>query len=361
METVFFEDFVQLQRGFDLPEPQRKEGKFPVIASTSIVGYHNQFKVIPPCVITGRSGSLGFVQIIEMPCFPLNTTLFVKDFKGNNPRFVYYFLKTLKLENFNSGAGVPTLNRNDLNKYKIRIPKPHIQQQIAEILGRYDELIETHQQQIKILELIAQEIYREMFVRRIDKENLPSNWKEMCLGEIAKESRQVIKIEDVVEETRYVGLEHLSIKSLVIKDFGFAEDVDSDKLKFEKGDILFGKIRPYLHKVCLSHFKGICSSDTIVIKPTFENILGFLIFTVFDATFIEFADKISNGTKMPRAEWKVLKTYKIIVPDDNSLKKFDKIFTPMFANISNLQSQISKLQEMRDKLLPRLLNGELIK
>lgn len=365
-EMSFFEDFIELQRGFDLPEHTREEGEYPVIASTSVVGYHNQYRVLAPCVVTGRSGSLGFVQFIEKPCFPLNTTLYVKDFKGNHPRFVYYFLQTLRLEQYNSGAGVPTLNRNDLDKLKIRIPPPPIQQRIAEVLGRYDDLIENYQQQIEILEALAQSLYREWFARERcpyahyeEGAKLPVDWDEKCLDDIARETRRIVRVGNLEPSTPYVGLEHLSIKSIIIRDWGTAEDVDSDKLAFEKNNILFGKIRPYLHKVCLSHFDGVCSSDAIVITPTVENALSFVLFTVFDEKFIDFADRISNGTKMPRAEWSVLQTYKVVVPSDEVLAVFENLVSPILSKLENIQSQITKLRQMRDKLLPRLMSGQI--
>ena len=106
-----FKDFVVLQRGFDLPKKDMSDGSYPVIGSTSIIGHHNEYKVEPPGVITGRSGSLGIVQYIRDKYWPHNTALWVKDFKGNSPHNVYYYLQTLNLGRFNSGAGVPTLNR----------------------------------------------------------------------------------------------------------------------------------------------------------------------------------------------------------------------------------------------------------
>jgi type I restriction enzyme S subunit len=117
-------------------------GVFPVVASTTIKGYHNQPKIKSPCVVTGRSGSLGIVQYITKDCWPLNTSLYVKDFKGNFPKYVYYYLKTMHLEIYNSGAGVPTLNQNHLHSLRIKVHKLEIQQKIADILSAYDDLIE---------------------------------------------------------------------------------------------------------------------------------------------------------------------------------------------------------------------------
>ncbi|MDY6853907.1 MAG: restriction endonuclease subunit S [Thermodesulfobacteriota bacterium] len=122
-----FNNFIKLNRGFDLPNHSIKVGNYPVVASTSVKAYHNSYKVTPPCVVTGRSGSLGSVQYVKEKCWPLNITLYVKDYKGNLPAYVYYFLQTMHLENFNAGAGVPTLNQNHLHKLKINLPPLPIQ------------------------------------------------------------------------------------------------------------------------------------------------------------------------------------------------------------------------------------------
>ena len=99
-----FKEFITLQRGYDLPKTQMVKGEFPVVGSTSVVGFHNEYKQNPPGVVTGRSGSLGAVQYITCKYWPHNTTLWVKDFKGNHPRYVYYLLKTLPLAKYNAGA-----------------------------------------------------------------------------------------------------------------------------------------------------------------------------------------------------------------------------------------------------------------
>ena len=95
MEKIRFDNFVSLNRGFDLPDDKIIEGKYPVIASTSIKAYHNQFKVKAPIVVTGRSGSLGKVQYVDEDGWPLNTALYAKDFHGNNPKYVYYCSKCI--------------------------------------------------------------------------------------------------------------------------------------------------------------------------------------------------------------------------------------------------------------------------
>ena len=117
----------ELQRGFDLPSQDRKDGEYPIYASTGIAEYHNQYKVDAPCVVTGRSGTIGKVFYVDKKSWPLNTTLWVKDFKGTPSFFVYFKLKELELGKTVSGfAAVPTLNRNDVHMMESTIPPVEI-------------------------------------------------------------------------------------------------------------------------------------------------------------------------------------------------------------------------------------------
>lgn len=148
-ENIYFRDFIKLNRGFDLPDDKIVEGIYPIVASTSIKAFHNQYKVEAPCIVTGRSGSLGTVQYVNKKAWPLNTSLYVKDFKGNSPQFVFYFLKSIKLENFNCGAGVPTLNQNHLHTLKLVCPSKEIQ-------NKFDDLIVPIFNEVENLQLQTQ-------------------------------------------------------------------------------------------------------------------------------------------------------------------------------------------------------------
>jgi type I restriction enzyme S subunit len=123
-EVGRLDDALLLQRGFDLPTQQRKEGNIPIYASTGVTGAHNEAKVKAPGVVTGRSGSLGTVIYIDEDFWPLNTTLWVKEFRRVTPLYAFYLLSDLKLEQYNSGAAVPTLNRNDIHGRQVVIPPP---------------------------------------------------------------------------------------------------------------------------------------------------------------------------------------------------------------------------------------------
>jgi len=155
-----------LQRGFDLPETDRKPGPYPVIASTGAVGTHDKAIVRGPGVVIGRSGSLGGGQFIQSDFWPLNTTLWVKDFKGNDPRFCYYLLRSLDLSHFNAGSGVPTLNRNHIHPLLVRVPTDRQEQRaIAHILGTLDDKIEVNRRVSETLEATTRALFESWFVR----------------------------------------------------------------------------------------------------------------------------------------------------------------------------------------------------
>jgi type I restriction enzyme, S subunit len=140
-EKVPLGDVLILQRGFDLPLSARKPGEIPIIASTGINGFHREAKVRGPGVVTGRSGSLGKVIYVHHDYWPLNTTLWVKEFKKVFPLTAYFLLSSLKLEQYNGGVAVPTLNRNDVHKIEILCPPKQVQLQFIEfVLPLYEKI-----------------------------------------------------------------------------------------------------------------------------------------------------------------------------------------------------------------------------
>ena len=157
-------EVLTLQRGFDLPKSKRLPGPYPVIASTGPVGTHSIASVQGPGVLIGRSGSLGGGQFITSDFWPLNTTLWVKDFQGNDRRFCYYLLKSLDLAQFNVGSGVPTLNRNHIHPLPVRVPPRSEQRAIAHILGTLDDKLELNRRMNQTLEEMARALFKSWFV-----------------------------------------------------------------------------------------------------------------------------------------------------------------------------------------------------
>ena len=133
----------ELQRGFDLPSTKRIDGNVPIVSSSGVSGYHNEHKVEKPGIVTGRYGSIGNVYYVEKDFWPLNRSLWVKDFYGNYPKFIYYLLSSFDFKKFSDKTGVPGVNRNDLHAVKVLVPPILEQQRIVKILSTWDKAIST--------------------------------------------------------------------------------------------------------------------------------------------------------------------------------------------------------------------------
>jgi type I restriction enzyme S subunit len=156
-------DVATLQRGYDLPVQDREEGKFPIFAANGPVGFHSSAKCEGPGVVTGRSGTIGKVHFVEGDYWPLNTSLYVTDFHGNEPKWVFYMLRDFGFERFSQGAGVPTLNRNLVHSEPIKVPPLPEQRRIAAILDKADALRTKRREALAQLDRLAQSIFVEMF------------------------------------------------------------------------------------------------------------------------------------------------------------------------------------------------------
>ncbi|WP_192985753.1 restriction endonuclease subunit S [Pseudomonas sp. EggHat1] len=157
-------DFVELKRGYDLPKAKRSAGNVPIISSAGVSDFHSIAMVKGPGVITGRYGTIGEVFYVDEDYWPLNTTLYVRDFKGNDPRFISYFLKTLDFDSYSDKGAVPGVNRNHLHLAKVRIPKVETQKTIANFLNRLDSKTNLNQQINQTLEAMAQAVFKSWFI-----------------------------------------------------------------------------------------------------------------------------------------------------------------------------------------------------
>lgn len=361
------EDIAEFKYGKSLSEPNREPGIIPVVGSGGVAGFHNK-SIVKSGIVVGRKGSIGTVQWFDGPFFPIDTVYFVDKIKpGFDLKYFYYFLQSFGLENYNSDAAVPGLSRALVYSLKAKFPSIEIQKKIASILSQYDQLIDINAKRIAILEKTAEQLYKEWFVRmrfpgyentKFEK-GIPDGWSIANFGDFVVDKREGIKKEKIRDEDTYVGLEHLPIKSLVLNSWGKGQDIDSDKLKFKSDDILFCKIRPYLHKVAIASIDGICSTDTIIMRPKKDFYLFYAASIAFSDFFIDFATITANGTKMPRADWKVLKKFPCLNPGDDLLANFHKVASPIFKECNSLIMQNKILETSRNYLLPRLISGQL--
>ena len=178
-----------LQRGFDLPKQSIVAGNIPIVYSNGILKFHNQSKSKAPGLVTGRSGTIGKFTFIENgEYWPHNTSLWVTDFCGNIPKFIYYLYQTINIEQFSTGSGVPTLNRNDVHRKKCSIPNIEEQKKISSFLSLLDEKLQTQRKIIEELNVfkkgIAQKIFSQQLRFKDDNGNDFPEWESKMLGEV---------------------------------------------------------------------------------------------------------------------------------------------------------------------------------
>jgi type I restriction enzyme S subunit len=188
---------------------------------------------------------------------------------------------------------------------------------------------------------------------------IPKGWEISQLGSIAEEVRRNVDPSTLPPDTPYIGLSNIPRKSIALTEWGYAKDAGSNKLQFKKGEILFGKIRPYFHKVALAPIDGICSGDTIIIMPKKPELFAFVLSIVSSKDFVAYATASSKGTKMPRADWDVLVKYPVIIPELSILRRFNSMIRNTVDLIQTLIFMNRNLRKVRDLLLPRIISGDI--
>ena len=239
---------------------------------------------------------------------------------------------------------------------------------IGQALSVYDALIEINRRRIRSLEQIIRLLYEEWFVHfhfpgfeRISVScGLPKGWKRKKLSSMCTDIRESISPNILSDSTAYIGLEHIPRGSITLGDWISSAGVGSRKFVFCEGDILFGKIRPYLHKVGFALVDGITSSDTIVIRPLRSEFYEYLLLLLSSDEFVSLASRTAReGSKMPRADWNFLLQTSFLRPEGNILRLFGNAVGPVLSQLRSLALSNRRHIQARDLLLPRLMSGEL--
>lgn len=379
VETTLGE-VVTFQRGFDLPTTNRTTGNFPLMVSNGQDGTHNEFKVKAPGVVTGRSGSLGNVYFVNKNFWPLNTTLWVKDFYNNDVKFVYYFLKTFQFEKYNSGSGVPTLNRNHIHPITIIFPKDLSEQKsIADILTSFDDKIELLQAQNKTLEELAQTLFKEWFGKYKVGDELPEGWRVGKLEEVIEFiNGYAFKSNDILNEPEIETLKVFKMGDIK-KGGGF--NPSKTKSYFRKKDAK--KLSKYILRngdllMCMTDMKDAISllghtalmiyDDEYIVNQRVGLIRAkndinisypYLYLLTNEANFISDLRGRSNSGVQVNLSTEAIKQSNIVIADKDTNLKFNIIVKPLFDKVKTNTEQIQTLTKTRDALLPKLMSGEI--
>ncbi|WP_044017646.1 restriction endonuclease subunit S [Hymenobacter sp. APR13] len=363
---------ITLKRGYDLPNQARIVGNVPVISSSGVTDYHNEAMRSGPGVVTGRYGTLGQVFYVNEPYWPLNTTLYVSDFKGNDARFVSYFLRTLNLSGQNSAGAVPGLNRNILHELDIRFPPLPVQQRIAAILSAYDDLIDNNRKRIALLEKAARLLYEEWFVRLQFPghehtpvvEGVPQGWaksKVEDIGEIITgKTPDTTRASYYGEDVPFIKTPDMHGNVYVIETESSLSKEGADiqpKKYLPKNAILVACIGAKLGVVSLSPGVSQTNQQINAVITHDETATYFAFFTL--RALKPRLEAVGGGATMPNVNKSKFGSLELLLPNKALLQAFEGFCKPVFAQILILQQQTQKLQQARDLLLPRLMSGEL--
>ncbi len=254
-----------------------------------------------------------------------------------------------------TGTTVIGIKQTELRKINLVIPPLLEQRAIAGILGTLDDKIEVNRRMNTTLESMARAEFRQRFVENEEV----ANWKVGRLGDVAENIRRAANAEDLEPETHYIGLEHMPRASIALTEWGNASELASNKFVFKEGEFLFGKLRPYFHKVGIAPIDGVCSTDILVVAPKSPEWYGFVLGHISSMELINYTDAASTGTKMPRTNWSDIAKYEVAIPPVQIAKKFNEMFLPMAQQIRVNIMQSRTLGRLRDILLPKLISGEI--
>lgn len=186
----------------------------------------------------------------------------------------------------------------------------------------------------------------------------PEGWEVKELGEVAWQHRSVVKPEEIDAELPYIALEHMPKRCIALTQWSNADGLASNKFKFEQGDILFGKLQPYFHKVGVAPLSGVCSTDIVVVRPNSNLWFGFVLGHTSSPEFVDYTDATSTGTRMPRTNWRDMSRYTIALPSMEVSRAFNGLVEPCVNRIVSATHESHSLAAQRDALLPGLVSGE---
>lgn len=335
-EVKALKDIAPLQRGFDLPNSKLAPGKYPVVYSNGIINHHNEYKAKGPGVITGRSGTIGNVHYVEENYWPHNTSLWVTEFKGNDPLFIYYLYSSIKLSRFGSGSGVPTLNRNDVHDFTVAIPKPTEQTAIATALHDADALINSLERLIAKKRHIKHGAMQELLKPK-------AGWEVKTLGEVLK-VRHGKSQKDVRDDN---GVYPILASGGVIGQ--------AKRFLYDKPSVLIGRKGTIDQPQFMS--TPFWSVDTLFYTEVFEGYDAKFIFYMFN--LIDWYS-YNEASGVPSLNAKTIEMIERGFPKTISEQiRIAQILSDIDAEIDALERQLAKYRLIKQGMMQNLLTGRI--
>jgi type I restriction enzyme S subunit len=384
-------DVITLKRGYDLPKQSREHGYVPIVSSSGISDYHSVAMAKSPGVVTGRYGTIGNVYFLTEDYFPLNTTLYVTDFKGNDPRFISYHLRSIDFNSCSDKAAVPGVNRNHLHELETLIPPIAEQKAIAHILGTLDDKIELNRKTNETLEAMAKALFKSWFVDfdpvRAKAEGrptglpaeisdlFPDSFEDSELGEIPRgwkmgRLEEILEIDPPRQLRRGSISPYLEMKGVPTSGHNAVDVIGrefSSGSKFRNGDTLLARITPCLEngKTAFVDFlkdgeTGWGSTEFIVMCGRREEINPFAYYLARSEVFRHNAIQNMVGSSgRQRVPSDAVSGFTLTLPPEGILVMFGLLATDLMRRIRANADQSVILSKIRDTLLPKLISGEI--
>ena len=337
---------------------------------------------ITPCLENGKTA---YVDILEDDEVAFGSTEFFvlrsKEGKSDS-KFIYYLsiseeFRKVAIQSMTGTSGRQRAQKDSLLNYELSVPSLKEQKKIGEILSLYDEKVESNNAIISNLEELAQTLFKHWFVdfefpneegkpykssggKMVQSElgMIPEGWEVSRLGDIMNQIGNAIEIKNI-PKTPYIGLADMPRATIALSSWKSSEEASSNKTTFKKGNILFGKLRPYFKKVGIAPIDGICSTDIIVLNSKEKNYYSYLLSVLTSDNFIEYCSATATGTRMPRTGWRQMSDFKIIKPTLEVSSNFNSVILPLYDKVLNHVNENTSLSTLRDVLLPKLLSGEI--
>ena len=354
---------LELQRGYDLTSSQMQGGEVEVVGSNGIIGYHNSERGNSPCITVGRSGSVGKVHYYEQPTWAHNTALFIKDFKGNNPKYLYYLLKNLHLDNiFEKGSSViPSLDRKLVHSLVVPFHKNiNDQRKVVDVLSAIDRKIELNKQINDNLEAMAKQLYDYWFVQFDfpNEEGKPYKssggamvWNEKLKRELPK-GWDFCFLENLL--TIKNGRDHKHLADGIYPVYGSGGEMRKASEYLYDGESVLMPRKGSLNNIMYVN-EAFWTVDTMFYSEIKQsNCAKYIYYTIKDIDFTRW----NSGTGVPSMTSSTLYSIKLVKPQSEILKKFDEVISPLFEHMKQISEQNSVLTKQRDELLPLLMNGQ---
>ena len=369
-------DILNFRRGHDLPHSAMKPGNIPVAGSNGVIGYHDTATPIKPILTIGRSGNVGKPYFYE-EAWAHNTTLYVDDFKGNDPKFLYYLCQTMPFANFGGGSAVPTLNRNHIHPLETKIPvKVEDQRRIASILSSLDRKIELNNKINADLEEMAQAIFKNWFVdfepfkdgKFVDSElgMIPEGWKvgraddfyQINIGKTPPRKEHKWFSNNPADKI-WVSIANMGNSGIFISDsseYLTKEAVDSHNIIMVPRNTILLSFKLTVGRVAIAD-KELTTNEAIarfILSDDKYMEYLYLYLKKFDYNSLGSTSSIATAVNS-----KTIKGMQMLQPSDKVIDAFHIQVNPIFEKIRSLTKENSRLSTLRDTLLPRLMSGEL--